>query len=111
MNIPCSGASSERRQRNALLAIAAFALLCGAAYAVTNITVTVSLPETKHTNLVQIASKQNLTIEQFLSESMLREIEGQRLSMLIELWQAATPAQQENALNALRPPPPPPPQP
>lgn len=82
------------------------ALLCVAAaaavYAVTNVTINVPLPETKYTNLVQVASNQATSVESFLSNIVVREIEGQRLGMLIELWQKANPTQQQNALDALK---------
>jgi hypothetical protein len=73
-----------------------------AALALTNVVITVPLAESKYTNMVAIASNQNQSVEQFLTESLIREIEGQRVSMLLGLWSSASPYQQERALEALR---------
>lgn len=71
--------------------------------AITNIIVTVSVPEVKYTNMYTIATNQNfLSVEAYFSDKIIKEIENQRISILIELWQNATLTQQENALNALR---------
>lgn len=71
--------------------------------AITNIVVTVSVPEVKYTNMYTIATNQNfLSVEAYFSDKIVKEIENQRISILIELWQNATLTQQENALNALR---------
>lgn len=70
--------------------------------AITNIVVTISVPEVTYTNMYTIATNQNfLSAEHYLSNSLIREIEGQRLSILLGRWQNATFIQQENALNAL----------
>ena len=76
--------------------------LAAAVYAVTNIVFTVPVSDATYSNMERVASNQNTSVHMFLSNSVVREIEGQRLGMLIELWGNATPAQQENALQALR---------
>ena len=77
-------------------------LLATAVYAVTNIVITMPLSEAKYTNMLGIVSNKNISLEMFLSNSVVMEIEDQRLSLLIELWHGATPIQQENALQALK---------
>lgn len=88
--------------KRTLLWVLVIVTLAAVAHALTNIVLTIPLPETKYTNLMTIASNRNETAESFLSNSVIREVEGQRLGMLIELWNAATPTQQENALQALK---------
>ena len=73
-----------------------------AIFAVTNITVNIPIPEWQYTNMFNVASNQNKTVEQFFKDKILDEVKDQQLSILIELWTNATPEQQQAALNALR---------
>jgi hypothetical protein len=73
-----------------------------AAWAVTNIVITVPIPEEKYTNIVNLASNKNTTIEEMLITKALQEIEDQRFSYLVELWQRAPVERQEAAIRVLR---------
>lgn len=84
-----------------ILPLAAVAIAT-VAVAVTNITFTVPLPDYKHADMLLIVSNKNTTIEAFFNERVIQEVDGQRLGMLIELWQNATPAQQSNVFFILR---------
>lgn len=89
--------------------IIAMLLLSGAAWAVTNVIVTVTMSDEQYTNLVAIAAARGQTPEQFLTTTNAglathfnRENEVNRLRLLLQLWEAATPAKRQAAIDALR---------
>ena len=71
-------------------------------FAVTNITVNVPLPEWQHTNMINVASNHNKTVEQFFKDRILQEVKDQQFSILVQLWTDATPEQQQAAIKALK---------
>lgn len=84
-------------------------LLAGTAWAVTNVVVTVTMSDEQYTNLVAIAQARGQTPEQFLittnmglAAELNREADASQLRLLLQLWQNATPAKRQAAIDALR---------
>lgn len=74
-----------------------------ATYAVINVVVTIPLSEAKYMDMQKSATNGGfLSVEHFFSNAISREVEGQRLSLLVTLWNNASETQREAAIAILK---------
>lgn len=92
-----------------IVAVFAVVIFAITAVAITNLVVVVTLSDDQHTNLVAIAAERGQTPEQYLRGTNMglaaefnRENDNNRLRLLLQLWEKATPAKRAAAIDALR---------